>query len=700
MDTDILISDKDNLYDFALDDLNNDCHWSSLLNSADASPSEILADAAPSLVSPISPIASLKSSPNESSNSDSGSEDDTKNSSSTSVRDSSQSPNEWLSNDSEAVYQLKPEDVEKFLQKSDNIDVECTNNAPIIKNVEQKVPVMSIENGVIKVNGIGSYVNPKTLCSLSTKVKGTNHGSYFNVINEHFNNGRKEEREQAISYQKAVSIKSQCNPIVILPNCTSQVTKSRVAVLPQKLHHEGSNGYQIKSPPRSHIMLSPNSVQVESASECNSTSPILEVPQLSEADIKAMKKQQRMIKNRESACQSRQKKKEYVTALEQQLLEAHQEIGKLRLENKILRNQLESNGRIRKIPRLDSSLLIPKKNIAVIFAMVFMVSLNFNILGWNSKPFVGPTHSHVGNRHLLWAEDNKDVSLDYEHLNRSTDGIDCQNSTMFENINQTESIRIVGDLKRWIRGGKTLNWTSAPKKRRYVNEEQINGGLLGAYNLFNKVNLDDFVEFPTKNGKNIRDKTRVRRLRRSTEKDIEFDGLYYERLYNRHIRKNNEFNDFGEWSELLQALQRRDDTFYVVGVGKGEHLLLPAVSHNVTRPPKMALILPARGANDSVLSDHVTLMQIDCSVVNTTLVKLKSESLPKSLRKTKNNATNTFYEKAKANIPIPETVQKFNNSSHIEKGLKDSFAQLLSKPTGNNSESIVDRPQIPVNSTL
>lgn len=40
---------------------------------------------------------------------------------------------------------------------------------------------------------------------------------------------------------------------------------------------------------------------------------------------------------------------------------------------------------------------------------------------------------------------------------------------------------------------------------------------------------------------------------------------------------------------------------------------------------------------DSVKSDHVTLMQIDCSVVNTTIVKLKSDALPESLRKKKNN---------------------------------------------------------------
>ena len=125
------------------------------------------------------------------------------------------------------------------------------------------------------------------------------------------------------------------------------------------------------------------------------------------------------------------------------------------------------------------------------------------------------------------------------------------------------------------------------------------------YRLFNKLNLDsNIIDIPTsKNGKNVRDKSRLRKLRRNsqTDKDIFSDSpMYYERLYHKPIRKSvDELNmgDFGEWNALLQALHRRDDTFYVVGVGKGEHLLLPAVTHNVTRPPKMALILPARSGN-------------------------------------------------------------------------------------------------------
>lgn len=99
--------------------------------------------------------------------------------------------------------------------------------------------------------------------------------------------------------------------------------------------------------------------------------------------------------------------------------------------------------------------------------------------------------------------------------------------------------------------------------------------------------------------RNIREKTKLRRLRRNRE--VEFpdnDVIDYESLYRTPLRTVDDFiDDFGEWNALLQALHRRDDTFYVVGVGKGEHLLLPAVSHNVTRPPKMALILPAKSGN-------------------------------------------------------------------------------------------------------
>lgn len=50
------------------------------------------------------------------------------------------------------------------------------------------------------------------------------------------------------------------------------------------------------------------------------------------------------------------------------------------------------------------------------------------------------------------------------------------------------------------------------------------------------------------------------------------------------------------FAAFFEAIQRKDDTFYVVSFS-GDHFLLPATEHNNTVRPRMSLLLPAMPFN-------------------------------------------------------------------------------------------------------
>ncbi|XP_006809302.1 cyclic AMP-dependent transcription factor ATF-6 beta [Neolamprologus brichardi] len=214
-------------------------------------------------------------------------------------------------------------------------------------------------------------------------------------------------------------------------------------------------------------------------------------------DMKVLKRQQRMIKNRESACQSRKKKKEYLQNLEAQLREAQQENERLRKENQALRERL--------------------------------AGLADELRGW--------VHRHQIDR-------------------------------------------------------KKSGKPKMAKKAKVAQQKAQQ----------RKTNFSRYLPIQT---------------HRSIESQLQ-------------VLPGPEVT----YSDFLDAIDRREDTFYVVSFRR-DHLLLPAISHNKTSRPKMSLVMPAMSVNESLYNSsqgYEMMMQVDCEVMDTRIVPIKSSAVPPSLR--------------------------------------------------------------------
>lgn len=182
--------------------------------------------------------------------------------------------------------------------------------------------------------------------------------------------------------------------------------------------------------------------------------------------MKALKRQQRMIKNRESACLSRKKKKEYVTNLEDQLNALAKENQYLKRENEQLKQKVrELEGEKSQWPGTASSGMKIMSNpnarkATALLAVLCMVSLNVGTLssvyranhgGEPSLPkdpmtsaFKAAFTSNIHHgRSLLWANE--------EPSQNTTDFIPPKCSMYF---NQSESIRLDNQLRGWFQPGE------------------------------------------------------------------------------------------------------------------------------------------------------------------------------------------------------------------------------------------------------
>ncbi|XP_045049286.2 cyclic AMP-dependent transcription factor ATF-6 beta isoform X2 [Desmodus rotundus] len=359
-----------------------------------------------------------------------------------------------------------------------------------------------------------------------------------------------------------------------------------------------------------------------------------------EVDAKLLKRQQRMIKNRESACQSRRKKKEYLQGLESRLQAVLADNQQLRRENAALRRRLEA------LWAENSELKLGSGNRKVVCIMVFLlfIAFNFGPVSISEPPSatVSPWMSgeeHRPRRHLLefsaqlpihGVEPLQGSSQGPEELQPRREGQPSfRNLTAFpgntkelllrdldhlflssdcRHFNRTESLRLADELSGWV-------------QRHQRGRRKMPRGAQKRQKSQRRKNLPPVQAVPTQ-----------------SPGPPERDSAGQLQLYRHPDRSQPEF---------LDAIDRREDTFYVVSFRR-DHLLLPAISHNKTSRPKMSLVMPAMAPNETLsgqgaLGDYEEMMQIECEVMDTRVIHIKTSTVPPSLRKqpssTPGNAT-------------------------------------------------------------
>nr|XP_056701666.1 cyclic AMP-dependent transcription factor ATF-6 alpha [Euleptes europaea] len=401
---------------------------------------------------------------------------------------------------------------------------------------------------------------------------------------------------------QAPGILPATNPVIAVTGGVAPLPGHPISVLPRGVRNTLAHGNPAEVKPAVHA-TAPNS----------------------STDVNVLRRQQRMIKNRESACQSRRKKKEYLLSLEERLKAALQENDRLRNENGTLKRQLDDLAE----ENLNLKASPPKRRALCVMVLLAFVMLNYDRLSgleWSlnsAEPQAGPspqsrhllgfsaslpqeTGGGTNNGHKRSVSDNKALMIVTDEPIIYISPPPCQPS-----INRTESLRLSHELRGWVHRHEA----ERTKSRRVTNSQQQKAPAI--QNSSEQNANSELMAIPytdTSIGKNSGNELQV----------------YYASPRN--------------YQDFFDAIHRRGDTFYVVSFRR-DHLLLPATTHNKTRRPKMSIVLPAINISEKIINgqDYEVMMQIDCEVMDTRILHIKSASIPPYLRDQQRNRTASFY---------------------------------------------------------
>ncbi|CAH3138334.1 unnamed protein product [Pocillopora meandrina] len=414
----------------------------------------------------------------------------------------------------------------------------------------------------------------------------------------------------------------------------------------------------------------------------NTTSP--------ETDAKLLKRQQRMIKNRESACLSRKKKKEYLQSLETKVKEISNINESLRMQNEGLKrrvNELEvENALLRsKHPELTSTI---KKSTCVL-AVVLFVALNFGPFSnlkeqwkFNKADLLPGSVVRHGRALLNYQGDGDGSDLDkplvFSPVNKrrgrqpfakadpSMLNTSHKKSSLLKSRNaERKDLMVIrnkwdflADSRQKRRNLKRKERN--PKSRRKIAEKQHNATLdddqFYCPSNLNKTEvnrINEALEGWVKRYENQQILKQKKQKRQQTKMQSVIKELALrlasnctseaKRKISRHkfSRKHNTasthevqlFQRANKFKTFEEEINKKSDTLYIVSF-RGDHLVFPATEYNATQRPKMSFMImapPNRTEwqhNNARKTDLVTMMQIDCQVMDTKFINIKKSSIP------------------------------------------------------------------------
>lgn len=384
-------------------------------------------------------------------------------------------------------------------------------------------------------------------------------------------------------------------------------------------------------------------------------------------EMRKYKREQKLVKNRESAYLSRQRKKEHVKNLEACVTELSLMNEKLLLENGSLKQKIQSLEDENSLLRENYSSNNVKENVkksTILFGVIFFFMFNIVILpGKKNTHLTTPTEDYLPYQKEFMLPDKfetfhsrsllhfRNLSLKEQAYYLNLPPKSYNSSHLVKNASSNVDGKFFLKKKSRRKKSKVLSLKEvhdAVDCGKHFNEtyiKRMNKALNGLVKGFRMDSVKTKFTKPSLKTKNHStptsnsSMTKMEKVFSHNCSNRKFHQRSTQFFRNHRIEKNKK----SLWNLTSQeianiirkSMDRKADTFYVVTSWKDFLTILPSTNNSNVHRPKVSFLLPNLDPfNNGTYSqiNELSMLKIDCNVVDTTLVKLDRKQLLTQLK--------------------------------------------------------------------